>query len=241
MLRRMKKPVLVLQQLACEPAALLADTLHGTGWHTETVLVQEQPIPTELKAYAGLIVMGGPMSANDVHLDFIAAELALLKQAIAEDFPVIGICLGAQLLAKAAGADIYQADERELGWYSLYPMANAADDPLFSHLENEIGVFQWHGETFTLPAGASLLASCRNVPNQAFRLGSCQYGLQFHVEVDEAIIRDWVDICDSERAHLGPAGVQTMLAETPLRIGPAHAFCRAITTAWTSMLREKDA
>jgi len=236
-----KKPVLILQQMVCEPAGLLADVLHEQGWPVETVLAQEQPVPELLNGYAGLIVMGGPMSANDVHLDFIAAELALLKRAIAADFPVMGVCLGAQLLAKAADADIYQADERELGWYSLYPMANAADDPLFRHLGNEIGVFQWHGETFTLPAEATLLASCRNVPNQAFRLGSCQYGLQFHVEVDESIIRDWVGICDDERAHLGPEGVRAMLAETPSRTGPAHAFCRAITTAWADMLKEQAA
>lgn len=236
MLATMKKPVLILQQLICEPAALLAGVLHQQGQDTVAVLASEQPVPAALNDYAGLIVMGGPMSANDVHLDFIANEISLLKQAIAEDFPVLGICLGAQLLAKAAEADIYQADERELGWYDLYPMANAADDPLFSLLDGDIGVFQWHGETFTLPEGAALLASCENVPHQAFRLGSCQYGLQFHVEVDEAIIRDWVKICDSERAHLGEEGVSQMLGETPVRIGPAHAFCRKITDAWMELL-----
>jgi len=232
----MKKPVLILQQLASEPAALLADVLHEHGQQTKALLVQNQALPNCLEDYAGLIVMGGPMSANDGHLDFIAAELTLLKQAIAQNFPVLGICLGAQLLAKAAGADIYQADERELGWYKLYPMANAADDPLFSLLDNDISVFQWHGETFALPEGATLLASCRNVPHQAFRLGSCQYGLQFHIEVDEAIIRNWMDICDSERAHLGPEGVNAMLADTPAHIEPAHAFCRAITRSWIHML-----
>jgi len=237
MLACMKKPVLILQQLACEPAALLADVLLEEGYKTKSVLVQDAPVPDLLDHYSGLIVMGGPMSANDIHLDFIAAELKLLKQAIALDFPVFGICLGAQLLAKAAGAEIYQANERELGWYDLYPMANAASDPLFSKLEGDIEVFQWHGETFTLPEGATLLASCKNVPNQAFRLGTCQYGLQFHIEVDENIIRDWVKICDSERRHLDTEGVNAMLEETPSRLGHAHAFCRTITMAWINLLR----
>lgn len=229
----MKKPILILQHLACEPPALLADTLAELRWETVTVPVQDTSVPETLDAYAGMIVMGGPMSANDVHLDFLAAELKLLQLAITDDFPVLGICLGAQLLAKAAGAAIHTAAEQELGWYPLSPAAAAANDPLFSLLSDDLRVFQWHGETFTLPAQATLLASCRNVLHQAFRLGTCQYGLQFHVEVNEAIIRDWVNICDIERTRLGPQGVETMLLKTPEYTDPAHAFCREMTKAWT--------
>ncbi len=232
----MKKPVLILQQLACEPPALLAHILHEQRWEIVPVLVQENPTPETLDAYAGMIVMGGPMSADDTHLDSIVAELKLLELAIADDFPVLGICLGAQLLAKAAGATIHTTTEQELGWYPLSPTAAAANDPVFSHLTDGLSVFQWHGENFTLPAQATLLASCKNVPHQVFRLGTCQYGLQFHVEVNETIIRDWVNRCDSERKYLGREGVKSMLKETPKCINPAHTFCRRMTKAWIKML-----
>jgi len=236
MLACMKKPVLILQQLSIEPAALLAEIVHDEGWETVPVLAKNEPVPVALDGYAGLIVMGGPMSANDVHLDFIAAELKLLKKAIAQDFPVLGICLGSQLLAKAAGATIHAAAEHELGWYPLTPLASAADDPLFSDSADGLDVFQWHGETFSLPEEATLLASCESVPHQAFRLGSCQYGLQFHIEVDEAIIRTWIDANDADREHLGDEGVKRMLAETPARIDHAHTFCREMTKAWLGLL-----
>ena len=236
MLACMKKPVLILQQLSIEPAALLADILHEEGWETHAVLAKNEPIPEMLGDYAGMIVMGGPMSANDVHLEFIAAELELLEKAIAQDFPVLGICLGSQLLARAAGATIHAAAERELGWYPLSLLASAADDPLFSGLADGLDVFQWHGETFTLPESATLLASCKNVPHQAFRLGSRQYGLQFHIEVDEPIIRTWVDANKVDREHLGDEGVKRMLDETPKHIGQAHAFCREMTQAWLGLL-----
>lgn len=203
----------------------------------KSIIVSGKAVPDTLEDYAGIIVMGGPMSANDTHLDFIRAELNLLAKAIAANFPVLGICLGAQLLARAAGAKIYPAKKRELGWYTLYPTPPAASDPLFEALpKHGLKVFQWHGETFTLPSKATLLARCNHVSHQAFRLGSCQYGLQFHVEVDEAIIKCWVDVCDSERTHLGPKGIEDMLNDTPSCLTDAHAFCRRMTRAWASLL-----
>jgi GMP synthase-like glutamine amidotransferase len=233
----MNKPILILQQLSCEPPGLLSDILREEGWEMESVLVSDRAVPDTPEDYAGIIVMGGPMSANDTHLDFIRAELNLLTRAIAADSPVLGICLGAQLLARAAGAGIYPAEERELGWYTLYPTSGAASDPLFEALPKDgLKVFQWHGETFSLPSRATLLARCNHVPHQAFRLGSCQYGLQFHVEVNEAIIRCWVDVCDSERSHLGPRGVEDMLNETSAHLVDAHAFCRRMTRAWAGLL-----
>jgi len=230
---------LVLQHLNIEPPALIADCLINAGQIVEIVHIdKEETIPDALTGYAGLIVMGGPMSANDTS-PFIKKEIALLQQAIAQDFPVLGICLGAQLLAKAACAEIYKADERELGWYDLYPMANAASDPLFSLLDGDIGVFQWHGETFTLPEGSALLASCPHVPHQAFRLGSCQYGLQFHVEVNEAIIGQWMDAGESERLHLGKDGIRKILTDSPKRLPLMQSFCDSMCINWLALARKR--
>jgi len=232
--------ILILQHLACEPPALLADVLHEQGWKTEVVLVQEQRIPERLDDYAGLIVMGGPMSASDTHLDFIAQELALLKQAIKQDFPVLGICLGAQLLAKAAGAEILTSPERELGWHPLFPTSDSKTDALFSSLPAEgLKVFQWHGETFSLPRSAKLLASCPEVPNQAFRLGSCQYGLQFHVEVDARIIRNWIETGKSERRDLGENGIRTILRGIPPHLSVMRSFCKMMCESWLVLIRKR--
>ena len=227
---------LVLQHLDIEPPAVIADCLLGAGHMLETVhIYQNNTIPDILKGYAGLIIMGGPMSAND-GLPFIRQEIALSQQAIAQDMPVLGICLGAQLLAKAAGAEIVPSPERELGWYPLRTTPDGETDALFSSLPAAgLDVFQWHGETFSLPRNATLLASCPKVPNQAFRLGIRQYGLQFHVEVDEAIIGKWITAGDSECQHLGMDGITDLRAATPRYLDAMRTFCRRMTRAWLAL------
>ena len=231
---------LVLQHLEIEPPALIGDCLRKEGHALETVRIDKHDtIPDNLAGYTGLIVMGGPMSAND-NLPFIKEEINLLRQAITQDFPVLGLCLGAQLLAKAAGAEILPSPERELGWYRLLSTPDGKTDALFSSLPAEgLDVFQWHGETFLLPRGAKLLASCPKVPNQAFRLGSCQYGLQFHVEVDTPIIHKWIDAGESERAHLGENGIRKILAESPQHLSIMQSFCDVICRNWLA-LSKKD-
>ncbi|MDQ7010555.1 MAG: type 1 glutamine amidotransferase, partial [Mariprofundaceae bacterium] len=185
--------ILVLQHLEIEPPALIADIIRDAGHDLKTIrLWQGEVVPHALDDWDGLIVMGGPQSANDVHLGYIHDETVLLERAIEQDFPALGICLGAQLLARAGGADILPSPVRELGWYPVYPADTAATDPLFRHMRAGQMVFQWHGETFSLPAHASLLATHPDVPHQAFRIGSSQYGLQFHFEVAQPLIRQWV-------------------------------------------------
>ncbi|HXH65095.1 MAG TPA: type 1 glutamine amidotransferase [Mariprofundaceae bacterium] len=229
---------LVLQHKDIEPPARLADGLAQAGHQIETCHVQRTPVPGSLSGYDGLVVMGGPQSAND-DLPYIHDELALLRLAVAEDFPVLGICLGAQLLAKAGQAHITRSPVWELGWYPVFPTPASAGDPLFSNLpEAGLRIFQWHGETFSLPAGAVLLAHHPNVPHQAFRLGRCQYGLQFHAEVDAPVIESWIEAGDDERRHLGPEGLRDIrqhMAET----GPMHAFCDALVQAWLGLCQTR--
>ncbi len=229
---------LVFQHLGIEPPALIADCLLEAGHTLEIIHIHNgNAVPDILGGYAGLIVMGGPMSANDKKLPFIANEIRLLKDAVAQDFPVLGICLGAQLLAKAAGAEIAPSPRRELGWYPLLATLDGKADALFSSLSTEgLAVFQWHGETFSLPREARLLASCPEVPHQAFRLGTCQYGLQFHIEVDEAIIGLWVAASDGERKFLGTSGITKLEATTPKRLDAMHAFCRRMMQSWLALI-----
>ena len=139
--------------------------------------------------YDALIFMGGPMSVND-DLPFLRQEMDLIRQAIAQRQPILGICLGSQLIARAMGATVRRNAAKEIGWYGLQFTPAAADDRLFAGLSQET-VFHWHGETFDLPPGAELLASSNLCRNQAFRAGEHVYGLQFHLEVTPEMIADW--------------------------------------------------
>ena len=142
------------------------------------------------KAAAGLIVMGGPMSAND-GLPFVEREIAILREALERRQPVLGVCLGAQLLARAAGARVYANARKEIGWYDVFLTPAGTADPLLDRLHGNQTVFHWHGETFDLPPAATWLAYSEACRHQAFRLGSNAYGLQFHLEVTPAMIADW--------------------------------------------------
>jgi len=149
----------------------------------------ETPAP-ETATAAGLIFLGGPMSVND-GLPYLEQEIEYIRRAANTGQPVLGVCLGAQLAAKALGTRVYRNQVSEIGWFGIHPTGAARKDPLFRGFHDSETVFHWHGETFDLPSGAALLASSERCPHQAFRLGSCIYGLQFHLEVTPEMIDDW--------------------------------------------------
>ncbi|OIO68628.1 MAG: GMP synthase [Zetaproteobacteria bacterium CG12_big_fil_rev_8_21_14_0_65_55_1124] len=229
---------LIIQHLDIEPPALIADVLRNARHELSYVhLSKGETLPQNTHDIAGVIIMGGPQSANDSHLPYIQAELKWLEQGIREGLPMLGICLGAQLMAKAAGAAITASPSRELGWYPVFPTSNAANDPLFSFLpENGLPVFQWHGETFSIPDSASPIATHPEVPAQAFRLGKAQYGMQFHFEVDAPLIAQWIDAGESERSHLGPQGISELNTQTTLYLDATRGYGRQIVLNWLSLL-----
>lgn len=230
--------VLVMEHLAIEPAAVIGDVLEENGILLEHYDTEALAAPSPVDDYAGFVIMGGPMSANDAHLPFIAAELELTRHGLRKGTPMLGICLGAQLLAKAAGGRVHASPVREIGWYPVYPTSEATDDPLFSLLpEQATTIFQWHGETFELPATATLMATNPAVPHQAFRLGRGQYGLQFHVEVDEEIIERWIESGESERAFLGEGGIAAVRNGVATHLEPMQALCRRMVLNWIPLLQ----
>jgi len=233
----MELPILIIQQVEYEPAALIEDVIHSLGRETKIIMAMDELVPQALSAYSGLIIMGGHISANDEHLEFVAKQIRLLKWCIKYDYPVLGICLGAQMLAKAAGGEIMISPLRELGWYPLRPTFFAQGDPLFGAiLPHKTQVLQWHGETFSLPASATLLATCPDVINQAFRIKSRLYGLQFHTEMTEDLIYSWIENGTSETAYLGESGVKQLLKNVPRYVPAANSFCKNMTEAWTKLL-----
>ena len=160
-----------------------------------------EPLPS-LEELRGLVVMGGPMGVSDTASDpYLADELELLASAVAAGRPVLGVCLGAQLLAAALGGTVYRGARPEIGPGTVTLSAAGRADPVLGAAGRaELPVVHWHQDTFELPAGAVRLAGSDLYPNQAFRVGVCAYGLQFHVEVDRALAEGW-------REHL-PAGIE---------------------------------
>ena len=154
------KPVLVLRHVAHEGLGTIADALARQQCRTPLLEMFAQP-PGEFdpRDWSGLIVMGGPMNADETdRFPFLADEVRWLRQAVDAELPVLGVCLGAQLLAKALGARVYANRVKEIGWYEVELLPAAADDPLFRGIASPVTVFHWHGDTFDLPAGAVQLA-----------------------------------------------------------------------------------
>jgi GMP synthase (glutamine-hydrolysing) len=197
--------IAVLQHFWCENAGVFADALTGAGHRVEPVrLCDGEPVPgpDEFDAW---LVMGGPMNVDETdRFPFLRPERDLLTRLIAADRPVLGICLGCQHLARAAGAKVYPNRPKEIGLFPVELTPAAADDPLFSLLSDPQEVFQWHGDTFDLPPGAVQLARSERFEQQAFRLGRRVYGLQFHLECTHRIVADLRRACAAELAELPP-------------------------------------
>jgi GMP synthase-like glutamine amidotransferase len=162
----------------------------------------------------------GVCDRDDPQYPFLGPEIALLERAVERDFPTLGVCLGAQLLAAAAGARVYPnapsgSVVREVGWGAVHFTRSAAEEPVLEGLDAAEIMLHWHGDTFDLPRGATLLASTLHCPNQMIRVKSRLFGVQFHPEVDEADILRWLEE-DAEyvQGTLGPGGAARVAADT---------------------------
>ena len=182
--------VLAFRHVPFEGAGLIQPVLEERGVSIRYVDLYSGSAPPDIGSAGGLIFLGGPMSANDP-LPYLAREMDLIRQAAGRHQPVLGICLGSQLIAKALGANVHRNPVKEIGWYDIHLTRAAASDPLFAGLSPRETVFHWHGETFDLPREAVLLASSDACAHQAVRFADRIYGLQFHLEVTPEMITDW--------------------------------------------------
>ncbi len=188
--------ILVFQHVAYEILGTLDPLLRNAGFRIKYVNFERYPdTEPSLEGYEGLIVLGGPMNVDETRdYPFLETEVRLITDAMERGFPILGICLGSQLLAKALGAKIKKNPEKEIGWYDVSPTEEGTSDPLISTFSGVERIFQWHGDTFELPEGAVRLASSPLCRNQAFRFGEDIYGFQFHLEVDEPMIERWLNV-----------------------------------------------
>jgi len=179
--------VLLVQNTRIEGSGYLGDLLQNDGFEITSVNAKHEQLPE--KYFSLVIILGAPESAND-NLPYLQAEQQLIKSYVEKNIPVLGICLGSQLIAKTFGAKVYSGPLNEIGFYNDLQIHN--DTQFFSGFKNPFTVFHWHGDTFDLPEGAVRLASSENYPNQAFQYKSA-VGLQFHLEVNEEMVNLWLD------------------------------------------------
>jgi GMP synthase-like glutamine amidotransferase len=209
--------VLVLQHIACEPPGAFEDVLIAAGADIHRVELDEgEPLPS-WQDYVAIVAMGGPMSVNDdAELPWLTAEKQAIADAVKAGVPYWGSCLGVQLLAASLGARVYPGSQPEVGVLPVALTDDGRSDPVFSGTPPEFLTLQWHGDTFDLPDGATLLASSPAFPNQAFRVGQTAYGVQFHVEVTEPMAREWAQVpAYAEYADrvLGAGGIDRLMTE----------------------------
>ena len=201
------KKLLVLQHVPHEILGTLNPLLKRAGFRIRYVNFSRHPdAHPSLDGYEGLVILGGPMSVNDAaRLPHLTVEMRLIEQAMKNNLPVLGICLGAQLIAKTLGSAVYPNHEKEIGWYDVSPTEHAETDPLLAAFAATETIFQWHGETFDIPKTGRHLAFSSLCHNQAFRYGANVYAFQFHLEVDERMIQRWLKIEENktEIAALG--------------------------------------
>ena len=179
--------VLLVQNTRIEGSGHLGELLQKDGFSINLVHAKHEKLPED--RYSLVVILGAPESAND-ELGYLQSEQRLIKEKVDNGIPVLGICLGSQLIAKAFGANVYCGPKKEIGFYD--DLQTSSNSKLFSGFRNPFTAFHWHGDTFDLPQGAVRLVHSKEYQNQAFQIHTA-VGLQFHLEVDERMVNLWLD------------------------------------------------
>jgi GMP synthase-like glutamine amidotransferase len=233
------KPVIIFRFLAHEGAGYLGDFLSAQNIPTQLVKIDEgEPLPASILAYSGMVLMGGPMSVNG-DLPWLAPIFALIREAIDNDIPVLGHCLGGQLMSKALGATISQNPIKEIGWGEVSVSNNEAAKNWFGSIET-FNAFHWHGETFSLPQGAIHLLASPHCQNQAWSIGK-HLAFQTHIEMTAEMVIKWCEEGEDElvKSVASPAVQQAdaMQQELPLHCFFLQKVAKQVYTQWIQGLK----
>ncbi len=209
--------VTCFQHIDCEGPGSLLEVLRSKGIRVELLKpFQGDAVPARLGD--GLVVLGGPMGVyEESRYPWMTAELNAIRKCLDSSLPVLGVCLGSQMLAHAAGGRVFKGPSQEVGWFPITLTERGHLDPLLLGLPKEFNAFHWHGDTFTLPTGAALLAGSTAYPHQIFRVGPNTYGFQCHLEVTEEMVKSWMEVYAKELrpqgGPLAPEPIENRLAE----------------------------
>lgn len=225
--------LLVFQHVAAEPLGTLDRLIRRRGHRIKFVNFERHPDAEPcLDRYRGLVVLGGPMNVDEQdRRPHLTTELRAIETALRQDKPVLGICLGAQLLAHVLGAPVTRHRQPEIGWYDVAATDAGRGDPVLGAIGAARPIFQWHSYTFELPRDAQHLARSGTCENQAFRYGRAAYGFQFHLEADRALIERWLGIeryRDELAAANLPQDAQAIRERTAHEIDAMQATAEAV-------------
>ena len=225
--------ILIFRHLANEGPGYFAEFLHRNGVAYKLIAIDKsEPVPESLENVAGLAFMGGPMSVNDPLL-WVADEIRLIQQAFRQNLPMLGHCLGGQLISKALGGQVGPNPVKEIGWLPVQRTQDSGAQDWVSGLPETFEAFHWHGETFSIPSGATIILSSADCSHQGFVIGNT-LALQCHVEMTADMVRDWAQINDAEIAQPS-ATIQSaaqMSERLPERIELLHKCADRLYTCW---------
>jgi GMP synthase (glutamine-hydrolysing) len=226
-----------LQHSPSETLGTIEDALRGHRIGVEYIETHVgKPVPREMADKAGLIVMGGPMGVYEqAKYPFLGDEMRLIESALAMERPVLGVCLGSQLLAAVLGAAVKKGERKELGWHAVTLAEFAAQDPLFAGVGPEFWPFHWHGDVFSLPKQAVGLASSQRTPCQAFRYGKNAYGILFHLEVTREQISQMLSAFAQELREAGGEAAE-ITAQIPRHLPVLKEIAGEVFGRWASAL-----
>jgi GMP synthase (glutamine-hydrolysing) len=229
--------ILVLQHHPAENLGAIADALEGAALAWQSVRVFDgHPIPTDVKGLGGLIVMGGAETVYQLdRYPYLRDEMTLIESALKADKPILGICLGSQLLAATLGAHVRRGDQREIGWYPVRLADAAQNDPLMRGLPAEFVAAHWHSDVFDLPRDAVALASSEKTPVQAYRYGKA-YGILFHAEMTREILTALIAEFGEGLKRVGIDG-DAILVEAERHLPALERLGETIFSRWASPIQ----
>lgn len=231
------RPVLVIQNDRVEGAGRFSTQLTERGYEQRTAIGDATDYDASShRDYSALVVLGGPQGAYETdQYPYLLDEIALCQSFLEADKPIIGFCLGAQLLARALGGDVLPAEHREVGWYDLRLTSDGEEDPMLEGHPETLVSFHFHGDRIVDVPGGVVLASSALTPIQLFRYGSKAYGIQYHAEVDRPLLEL---MCENNKDYLARSGVdlQTVLNESALYLADFEEHCRAMLDRWIDLI-----